>query len=348
MSIVMSLFVSASKPFGSNDNPPVILLEVMISSVEKEFICISGFAYVFFIYTSQNHSTGVIEISTTDSPAGILITLNTMPSTYAHYRFGRDILPKLPAQIRKIISQENDLFNIGLHGPDLLFYYHPLSSNPVNSKGYKIHAEPGITFFRSAAKEVRHSSFSKAYLAYVYGVICHFVLDRECHGYIDQKITESGLSHAEIEVEFDRRLMVADRIDPVNHVLTEHIRPNKRSAGVISSFYDGIPPQCIYHSMKSYIFYNRLMLAPNPIKRKLIFGVLRIGGHYDDMHGMIINYKANPKCRDSNKELMRRYVRTLNKAVQLICEFKENAIGAKPWNDMYNYTFGSEYVPTAD
>ena len=87
-----------------------------------------------------------------------------MPSTYAHYRFGRDVLPKLPAHIRMIILQENDLFNIGLHGPDLLFYYHPLSSNPVNSKGYKIHAEPGITLFRSAAKVVQHSSFSKAYL----------------------------------------------------------------------------------------------------------------------------------------------------------------------------------------
>lgn len=49
MSIVMFVFVSASKPFGSNDNPPVILLEVMISSVEKELICIFSFAYVFYI-----------------------------------------------------------------------------------------------------------------------------------------------------------------------------------------------------------------------------------------------------------------------------------------------------------
>lgn len=101
-----------------------------------------------------------------------------------------------------------DLFNIGLHGPDLLFYYHPLTNNPVNSKGYGIHSEAGIKFFSYASKEIVRRSFSPDHLAYIYGVICHFALDRECHGYIDEKITESGVSHAEIEVEFDRRLMI--------------------------------------------------------------------------------------------------------------------------------------------
>lgn len=271
-----------------------------------------------------------------------------MPSTYAHYRFGREVSLNLPRDIRKIISEENDLFNMGLHGPDLLFYYRPLTRNSVNSRGYEIHAEPGAAFFRSAAGTVRRSGFSKACLAYVYGVICHFVLDRECHGYIDEKIAASGVSHAEIEVEFDRRLMVADKINPVNHVLTNHIIPDKRSAKVISGFYGGISPQCIYRSMKSFVFYNRLVLAPNPVKRELVYGVLRISGHYDDMHGMIVNYKANPQCRDSNKELLHRYRRALKKAAGLICEFRDNVNGVRPWNDIYNYTFGSEYVPTAD
>ena len=259
-----------------------------------------------------------------------------MPSTYAHYRFGREVLSKLPEEIREIILKEQDLFNTGLHGPDLLFYYHPLTNNPVNSKGYGIHSEAGINFFRPAAKEIVRRSFSPAYLAYIYGVICHFSLDRECHGYIDKKIAESGVSHSEIEVEFDRRLMIYDGIDPITHILTEHIHPDKRSARVISRFYNGVSPECIYRSMKSFVFYNRLLLAPYPIKRQIIYGILRISGHYKEMHGLIVNYKAEPKCKDSNKELALRYGSVMKKAVMLIGEFEESAKGTKPWNELYN------------
>lgn len=266
-----------------------------------------------------------------------------MPSTYAHYRFGREVLAKLPEEIQKIIRKEQDLFNIGLHGPDLLFYYKPLTKNSINRRGYEIHSEPGIDYFHPAAKEIVRENFSPAHLAYIYGVICHFALDMECHGYVDKKIAESGISHTEIEVEFDRRLMIYDGINPITHILTEHIRPDKRSAQVISKFYSGISPGRIYHSMQSYIFYNRLLLAPCPLKRKLIYCILKLSGHYDEMHGLIVNYKANPKCKDSNKELALRYGRALKKAAVLICEFEENAKGIKPWNNMYNYTFGSKY-----
>lgn len=267
-----------------------------------------------------------------------------MPSTYAHYRFGREVLSKLPKEKRKIILKEQDLFNMGLHGPDLLFYYHPLISDPVNSKGYAIHSEAGIKFFRPAAKEIVRRSFSPDHLAYIYGVICHFALDRECHGYIDEKIAESGVSHAEIEVEFDRRLMICDGLDPVTHILTEHIRPEKSSARVISRFYSGVSPDCIYRAMQSYVFYNKLLLAPYPLKRNIIYGILKLSGHYDEMHGLIVNYKADPKCSDSNKELALRYGRALNKAIMLIGEFEESAKGKKPWNKLYNYTFGSEIM----
>ena len=57
-----------------------------------------------------------------------------MPSTYAHYRFGQDVLRALPEKYRTTLLQEEDLFNIGLHGPDLLFYYKPFSHHPLTRK----------------------------------------------------------------------------------------------------------------------------------------------------------------------------------------------------------------------
>ena len=43
---------------------------------------------------------------------------------------------QLPNDIKKIIIENKELYDIGLHGPDLLFYYLPLKNNEINSIGY--------------------------------------------------------------------------------------------------------------------------------------------------------------------------------------------------------------------
>ena len=55
-----------------------------------------------------------------------------MPSTYAHRRFGADVLVQLPRELREKIAPYRPLYDMGLHGPDLMFYYRALQSNPVN------------------------------------------------------------------------------------------------------------------------------------------------------------------------------------------------------------------------
>ncbi|WP_244833924.1 hypothetical protein [Clostridium sp. BJN0001] len=62
-----------------------------------------------------------------------------MPSTYAHYRLGQKVLGKLPDEIKTTINSYKQLYDIGLHGPDILFYYKPLWSCTVNKQGYDIH-----------------------------------------------------------------------------------------------------------------------------------------------------------------------------------------------------------------
>ena len=46
-----------------------------------------------------------------------------MPAFYAHYRFGCDVLKQLPEDIRSICTAHRGLFDIGLHGPDIYFFY---------------------------------------------------------------------------------------------------------------------------------------------------------------------------------------------------------------------------------
>ena len=46
---------------------------------------------------------------------------------------------------------------------------------------------------RHAIKVINRHKKKEQYMAYAYGVICHFALDMTCHGYVDEKIAESGI-----------------------------------------------------------------------------------------------------------------------------------------------------------
>lgn len=265
-----------------------------------------------------------------------------MPSTYAHYRFGQQVLSSLPKEMKEDIEPYYKLFDIGLHGPDILFYYNPLSSNTVNQKGFSMHEEAAIKFFQKAGEVLLHKENRIPYLAYIYGFICHFVLDSQCHGYIDEKIAESGISHTEIEVEFDRRLMVEDGYNPLTQSLTEHIYPTNFNASIIKSFFEGVTKEEIQTSLKSMKWYNKLVLAPFPAKRWFVYALLKISGNYKEMHGLIVNYKANPKCMDSNDKLNAMYENALKQAAVLICEYEDCVDYKKSYHSRYQLTFGSK------
>ena len=49
-----------------------------------------------------------------------------MPANYAHYRFGKQLLPGMDAETARSIQRFRRLYDMGLHGPDFFFYYNPL------------------------------------------------------------------------------------------------------------------------------------------------------------------------------------------------------------------------------
>lgn len=269
-----------------------------------------------------------------------------MPSTYAHYRLGQDVLARLSGESAEVIKRYKQLYDIGLHGPDILFYYKPLVSCPVNRQGYATHDRSGRVFFEHAAQVIKGMDAEKkeAALAYVYGFCCHFALDVSCHGYIDEKIKASGISHTEIEVEFDRSLMLKDGYPPLTHCLTSHIHPTYENAGIIQYFYENLTTDEIVKALEGMKRYNRLLTAPSHFKRYLIYALLWITGNYKEMHGLLVNYKANPACSDSTERLYQLYDRAVGLAVGMIEEFGAYVEKTRPFRDIYNYTFGGKYV----
>ena len=67
-----------------------------------------------------------------------------MPANYAHYRFGAQLLPKLPPEVRRPVGRFRQLYDMGLHGPDILFFQSLL---PGGKPRDKFHAQTGKAFF---------------------------------------------------------------------------------------------------------------------------------------------------------------------------------------------------------
>ena len=54
-----------------------------------------------------------------------------MPSAYAHYKFGKMVIPGLPKDIKNVIKKYPAPFKAGLQGPDFLFYYRAFSKTKL-------------------------------------------------------------------------------------------------------------------------------------------------------------------------------------------------------------------------
>lgn len=270
-----------------------------------------------------------------------------MPSTYAHYKFGQEIRHELTGRERQIIDESPDFFNVGLHGPDILFYYKPLRSNSVNQIGYGTHDKSGLSFFLNAAQVLKEHPQDNRYYAYLYGVICHFALDTTCHGYIAEKIAQSGISHTEIEVEFDRSLLIQDGFNPMTQQLTNHIKTSDALGEVIHAFFSPVSPQETTTALKGMIHYNRLLVAPSPFKRCIIYLILFLSGNYKEMHGLIVNYNENPNCQDSTDKLGQLFKTAKATALSLIREYELTVTQNLPLNPIYQYNFAGELVEEA-
>lgn len=145
-------------------------------------------------------------------------------------------------EVYRDIVENLSLYNIGLHGPDILFYHDALVRNRVNSTSFAMHDRPGREFFGPARDVLSEMEKQSAGRAYLYGFICHFMLDSECHPYIEEKTSESGVFHTRIESEFDRALLERDSFDPFRKDLTAHIHPSADISAVISPFLPDITP----------------------------------------------------------------------------------------------------------
>lgn len=263
-----------------------------------------------------------------------------MPTTYAHYRFGRDVLASLPESCQETIEEYRDLYNIGLHGPDLLFYYKALVKNPVNRAGFAMHDRPGREFFETAAPAVQNLKDQTAARAYLFGFLCHFALDSNCHPYVEKMVRESTSTHSAIEAELDRYLMEKDGLNPMYHKPAGHLKACAFHARVISLFFPDLDVVKIEKCIRSIRFYCGLLAPPGAALHRGFAGFMKLIGCSKSFCDMVIRPEKIQECVPMCGELERLYQKAVQDAAELIENFDAYIDGAAKLDGRLEHTFG--------
>ena len=190
-----------------------------------------------------------------------------MPTTYAHWRFGDKCIRMLPDDLQNIILNNRAIFDYGVHGPDIFFYYNCLKHNEVNRYGSAMHDIPYKDTLAQIKKNFKKTENKDMALSYLLGFTCHFTLDSYCHGFIEKVDETMPYSHGKIESQFDRYLLIKDGFNPVTKSVTDMFHPDKKMAKVISGLFNKFDEDIIYKTLKDQKLYLNLLKDNSDIKR---------------------------------------------------------------------------------
>ncbi len=218
-----------------------------------------------------------------------------MPSCYAHYRFGAQLLPVLPADIRRPVQRHRALFDLGLLGPDFFFFYKPGRDEPVQKLGRRFHYQPGGAFFENACRGMVQPSEEE--LAYLYGLMGHYCLDSVCHPLIHELAQGDALVHNRMESEFDRYLLVLDGVKkPHLYDRGKFVKCSRENCRVAARFYPGADESQIREAMQVMRQILRLLVVHPAAKQVLKL----MGGAHP---GLLMDSKADPAGESVNIRL---------------------------------------------
>lgn len=259
-----------------------------------------------------------------------------MPASYTHQQFGNQVLKKLDNnEIKAIIKNNLNFYNIGLQGPDILFFYRPLKKNPINTLGNQLHQDIARDFFENAMKLLKEQPNDKS-LAYILGFINHFILDSECHGYIDKTMINQKIGHFEIERDLDQRFMIINH-EKFNYSTPAHFHIDFDTAKIIATFFN-LSPAMILTSLKSFKRFNRLFACQSAVKRNIVLTAMKTI-KATTYCGMVMSAVPEKRIEENIDMLVNLFNNSINIATKEIIEFYYSYQNNTVISNRFNYNY---------
>ncbi len=215
-----------------------------------------------------------------------------MPSNYAHHRFGQQTFPLLPPHIQKTVRRFPQLYSLGLHGPDLFFYHNPFADTATGRLGQEYHLKSGREYFAEVCRRYRENPTEGA-LSYLCGLLAHYCLDSRCHPFVHEKTDHTPIGHTEMEVEFDRYLMVLDGIaSPETEDFSPYFRLTRGECATVAEFYPPATAGNVHTAAWNLRIISKLLAMKN---RKLLAAGISLFG--EKIRQQMILSPAKQYCR---------------------------------------------------
>ncbi len=257
-----------------------------------------------------------------------------MPSTYAHYRMGVVILPTLPADVRRTIQRFRRLFDVGLHGPDIFFYYNPLLPTAVGNLGSKFHEQTGREFFQRVCRVARLEK-SEAAQAYIYGALCHYVLDSYLYPFEKEQAALGTANLQEIEAEFERYLLELDgKCPPEAQDLSKHLQLTPGECDMVAKLYSPVTSRQLQGALKNMARCTKLVAVPEGKKRTALRKTAELMGHH--ISSMLMPTGPNAKCAHLDAQLVDVFHRACTDFPEFLSQLQAHLT--------YNGVFGEEFT----
>ena len=227
-----------------------------------------------------------------------------MPSIYAHYRFGAQLIATMPPKAQRTVGRFRQLFDMGLHGPDLFDYQGPLIPGGGKLRD-KFHAQSGQAFFQHICRNLRLRS-SEGAMAYLYGLLAHYALDSLTSPYISRMAKKEKLSKQEICTEFDRYLLILDGKKPPHlQDLSGHMKLTPGECETVAALYPHVRSGAVKKSVEHMAAVTRLLALPQGSKRQWLDKGARV--LMPQVAGRLMAVHPNHSCDAMNTDLQRLY-----------------------------------------
>ena len=260
-----------------------------------------------------------------------------MPSAYAHYRFGTHMIPRMPADIRGPVLRHRALFDMGLHGPDFLFFHSFFKKTPLYQLGSIYHQKSGKDFFSAACAHAKQQTTEEA-IAYLHGLLGHYCLDSGCHPFVYDMTDDTGLEHSELETEFDRHLMHLDGIKKPHETNICHaLRLDREEYGTVAGFYPEISTKDAAACIRSMWLSQKLLTIPSPLGHGIVVTFTWVAG--GNTSGKVMTVGPNPKCSHLVEKLRVLYDRALDRYPLLLEQMNHHMAYGAPFGDDFKANF---------
>ena len=258
-----------------------------------------------------------------------------MPAAYAHYRFGKEIIPTMPADVRGPVLRNRSLFDMGLQGPDFLFYHHFFRQTPLSSLGSTYHQSSGAAFFTRVCS-LLHRHPCEASLAYVHGLLMHYCLDSHCHPLVYAMTDDTELGHSELESEFDRFLLTQDGCKkPHEFNMGRYMKLKNDEFDTVAAFFPEITGKDAAACIHNMALAHRLLTIPN-VHGAIVKFTQFAGGKTS---GRVMTIGANPKCDHLNQKLLALYHQALSHFPAYLEQLNAHLAYGEPFGTDFSVNF---------